>query len=179
MATNSDKAAALKEMEGKSFYEVLGVERNASESQIKNAYRKLAIKYHPDKNPGDHDGKFFFVTKDFFAQQLTLISHFAAAEHFKQISIAYAVLSDPNKRRQYDLTGPSTTMLDFEGVDIAEIGTAGRVFGALFTKLGVPIPTAIPPKVTSNSTPFISFTAYRCLPPRATWPSIEYRQSMC
>lgn len=168
MATNNDKAAALKEMEGKSFYEVLGVERNASESQIKNAYRKLAMKYHPDKNPGDHDGKLFWSRSTFLRDSQRLFPVLAAAEHFKQISIAYAVLSDPNKRRQYDLAGPSTTMLDFEGVDIAEIGTAGRVFGALFTKLGVPIPTAIPPKVTYNCTLFTSFTAYRYSPPRAT-----------
>uniref|UniRef100_A0A915J0U5 J domain-containing protein n=1 Tax=Romanomermis culicivorax TaxID=13658 RepID=A0A915J0U5_ROMCU len=59
------------------FYEVLGVEKSASESQIKNSYRKLAMKYHPDKNPSDH----------------------TAAEKFKEVSIAYAVLSDPNKRR--------------------------------------------------------------------------------
>ena len=57
-----------------------------------------------------------------------------------------AVLSDPNKRRQYDVSGPSTTILDFEGIDVDQMGSVGRVFGALFTKLGVPIPTQISPK---------------------------------
>ena len=114
-----------KEENAKCFYKILGVEKTASESQIKNAYRKLAMKLHPDKNPGDSE----------------------AAEKFKEISIAYAVLSDPNKRRQYDVSGPSGAVVDFEGIDVAEMGAVGRVFGSLFNKLGVPIPTQISPKV--------------------------------
>lgn len=111
--------------EAKDFYAILGVEKTASESEIKNAYRKLALKYHPDRNPGDHE----------------------LAEKFKEISVAYAVLSDPNKRRQYDISGPSSAVVDFEGIDVDQLGGLGRVFGALFTKLGVPIPTQITPKV--------------------------------
>ncbi|MFH4976324.1 hypothetical protein AB6A40_003033 [Gnathostoma spinigerum] len=111
------------------FYEVLGVEKNATEQQIKNSYRKLALKYHPDRNPGDQ----------------------AAAEKFKQVSIAYAVLSDPNKRKKYDVSGPSSSMADFESVDLSEIGGIGRMFGALFSKLGVPIPTQIVPKVLAQA----------------------------
>ncbi|CAK5112910.1 unnamed protein product [Meloidogyne enterolobii] len=83
------------------FYELLGVSRNASEQEIKDAYRKLALKYHP------------------------------AQEHFKMISIAYSVLSDPNKRRQYNVSGPSTAMANFEGIDISELGGFGRFFGAM------------------------------------------------
>lgn len=89
----------------------------------------------------------------------------SAQEQFKKISIAYSVLSDPNKRRQYDVSGPSSSQLDFEGFDVSELGgvgkcfsflskgcvirfiSLGRVFGALFNKLGVPIPTQIVPKV--------------------------------
>ncbi len=62
------------------FYEVLGVPKTASADEIKKAYRKLAFKYHPDKNPGDK----------------------AAEEMFKKITAAYDVLGDENKRRQYD-----------------------------------------------------------------------------
>ena len=67
----------------KDFYEVLGVERNASSEDIKKAYRKLAIKYHPDKNPGDQK----------------------AEDKFKEISAAFEVLKDEEKRQKYDQFG--------------------------------------------------------------------------
>ena len=70
-------------MAEKDYYEVLGVERSASEDEIKKAYRKLAIKYHPDKNPGDKE----------------------AEEKFKEISAAFEVLKDSDKRRKYDQFG--------------------------------------------------------------------------
>lgn len=65
------------------YYEVLGVDRNASEEDIKVAYRKLAIKYHPDRNPGNKE----------------------AEEKFKEAAEAYEVLHDPQKRKQYDQFG--------------------------------------------------------------------------
>jgi molecular chaperone DnaJ len=65
------------------YYEVLGVERNASGEVLKKAYRKLAMEYHPDRNPGDKQ----------------------AEERFKEVGEAYAVLSDPSKRQRYDAFG--------------------------------------------------------------------------
>ena len=67
----------------KDFYEILGVAKTATAEEIKKAYRKLAIKYHPDRNPGDT----------------------AAEEKFKEISNAYEVLSDTSKRQRYDQLG--------------------------------------------------------------------------
>lgn len=65
------------------YYEVLGVPRNASQEEIKRAFRRLALKYHPDRNPGDKE----------------------AEEKFKEINEAYQVLSDPEKRARYDRFG--------------------------------------------------------------------------
>ena len=68
----------------KDYYDVLGVSKTATADEIKKAYRKLAVKYHPDKNPGDK----------------------AAEEKFKEVSRAYEVLGDEKKRKQYDQFGP-------------------------------------------------------------------------
>uniref|UniRef100_A0A8C2LJQ4 DnaJ heat shock protein family (Hsp40) member C5 gamma n=1 Tax=Cricetulus griseus TaxID=10029 RepID=A0A8C2LJQ4_CRIGR len=68
---------------GTSLYAVLGIKRGAQPEEIKKAYRKLALQYHPDKNPGD----------------------IQAAEFFKEINTAHAVLSDPTKKRIYDQHG--------------------------------------------------------------------------
>ena len=65
------------------YYEILTVEKTATEIEIKSAYRKQALKYHPDRNPGDH----------------------AAEESFKECAEAYSVLADPDKRAAYDRYG--------------------------------------------------------------------------
>jgi molecular chaperone DnaJ len=70
-------------MSKRDYYEILGVSKDASETDIKKAYRKLALKYHPDKNPGDKD----------------------AEEKFKEAAEAYEVLRDSNKRNRYDRYG--------------------------------------------------------------------------
>lgn len=70
-------------MAKRDYYEVLGVSRSADDGEIKKAYRKLALKYHPDKNPGDEE----------------------AEEHFKEASEAYQILSDPQQRARYDRMG--------------------------------------------------------------------------
>ena len=72
-------------MEYKDYYKILGVERNASEAEIKSAFRKLALQYHPDRNPGNKQ----------------------AEEKFKEINEAYEVLSDPQKRARYEQLGDS------------------------------------------------------------------------
>lgn len=75
------------------YYEILGLQKGASESEIKKAYRTLAMKYHPDKNPGDHE----------------------AEEKFKEIGEAYEVLKDPQKRAHYDRFGQEGAHAGFGG----------------------------------------------------------------
>lgn len=97
------------------YYEVLGVDKNADEAAIKKAYRVLAKKYHPDMNPGDAE----------------------AEKKFKEASEAYAVLSDPEKKRQYDQFGHAAfeggaggfSGFDFNGADF------GDIFGDIFSDL--------------------------------------------
>jgi curved DNA-binding protein len=94
----------------KDYYAVLGLEKSAGAEQIKKAYRKLALKYHPDKNQGD--------TK--------------AEERFKEITEAYAVLSDPQKKQQYDQFGDAAFHQNFSQEDIfrnADLGSIFREFG--------------------------------------------------
>ncbi|MBC2705672.1 DnaJ C-terminal domain-containing protein [Desulfobacula sp.] len=78
------------------YYKILGIDKKAGASQIKKAYRKLALKYHPDKTKGDK----------------------ALEERFKKISEAYAVLSDPEKRNQYDTYGSADFQQRFSQEDI-------------------------------------------------------------
>ena len=65
------------------YYEVLGIKKGASDEEIKSAFRKMAMKYHPDRNQGDKD----------------------AEEKFKEVNEAYSVLSDPDKKNKYDRFG--------------------------------------------------------------------------
>jgi curved DNA-binding protein len=80
-------------MEYKDYYKILGVDRTASEDEIKRAYRKLALQYHPDRNPGDKK----------------------AEDKFKEINEAYQVLSDAEKRKRYDQLGESYTRYQQRG----------------------------------------------------------------
>ncbi len=106
------------------YYQLLGVSRDATPDEIKKAYRKLALKYHPDKAKGDKK---------------------QAEEKFKQISEAYAALSDPQKRTEYDQFGSQAFRQKFSqedifrGFDFSEIydtGISEGIFSRLFGGLG-------------------------------------------
>jgi molecular chaperone DnaJ len=102
------------------LYDTLGVKKGASADEIKKAYRKLAAKYHPDKNPGDA----------------------SAEEKFKEVQNAYDVLSDAEKRKQYDRFGDANGRRGFDPGDFNfrgggsnfDVGDIGDLFGGLFNR---------------------------------------------
>lgn len=103
-------------MANKDYYAALGLEKGASDEEIKKAFRKLAIKYHPDKNQGNKE----------------------AENKFKEINEAYQVLSDPDKKAKYDMYG--TVDFDgsgfgsggFGGFDFSDMGGFGDIFDSFF-----------------------------------------------
>ena len=97
-------------MPGKDYYKSLGISKSTSPEEIKKAYRKLALKYHPDRNKGDK----------------------SAEAKFKEISEAYAVLSDPEKKKQYDMFGAEGFQSRFSQEDIFR----GFDFGSIFSEFG-------------------------------------------
>ncbi len=98
-------------MTKRDYYEVLGVERTANDGEVKSAYRKLALKYHPDRNPGDK----------------------AAEEKFKEAAEAYAVLADREKRAAYDRFGHAgvSSAAGGAGFDPTIFADFGDIFGGL------------------------------------------------
>ncbi len=96
----------------KDYYKILGIDRTASDEEIKRTYRKLAMRFHPDRNHGDKE----------------------AERNFKEASEAYAVLSDSSKRAQYDRFGHVEGMPDFDFESIfSGAGGFGDIFGDIFS----------------------------------------------
>ena len=101
--------------EKRDYYEVLGIGKNATDAEIKSAYRKLAKKYHPDLNPGDKE----------------------AEEKFKEVNEANDVLSDPQKRQRYDQFGFAGVDPNYAAANGGGAGGFGGGFGGVDLALAV------------------------------------------
>lgn len=99
-------------MAKRDYYEVLGIKKDASKDEIKKAYRKMALKFHPDKNPGDKNSE----------------------EHFKEAAEAYEVLSDDNKRARYDQFGHAG--MNNGGGGFGGFGGGGMTVEDIFSQFG-------------------------------------------
>ena len=99
-------------MTKRDYYEILGLKKDANQEEIKKTYRKLALKYHPDRNSSDGD----------------------AEKRFKEINEAYQVLSNPEKRARYDQFGSTEGMggFDFQGRGFSDFGDFGDIFDTFF-----------------------------------------------
>ena len=106
------------------YYDVLGINKNCSESEIKKAYRKLAMKYHPDKSPDDKKNEY--------------------TEKFKEISEAYEVLSNPEKKKLYDQFGKDAVNNNDGGPNINPFDIFNEIFG---NGGGMPGMSGFPPGV--------------------------------
>jgi len=102
-------------MSERDYYEVLGIDKNADEAKIKKAYKRLAMKYHPDRNAGDKSG---------------------AEKKFKEVRKAYDVISDPQKRSAYDQFGHAGVEQGGQGFGggnpFGGAGGFGDIFGDIF-----------------------------------------------
>lgn len=96
-------------MSNSEYYDLLGISKNASDNEIKKAYRKLALKYHPDKSPEDKKEEY--------------------EETFKKISEAYSVLSDSKKRQMYDQFGKEAVNQNSDGPGVNPFDIFGEIFG--------------------------------------------------
>ena len=107
------------------LYTILGVDKKATTEEITKTYRKLALKCHPDRNPGDPEKE----------------------ELFKRITKAYEILIDAEKRQKYDVSGidPDDDKGGFQGADMESLSTKDRMMGGMLSAMGINIPTQIRP----------------------------------
>ncbi|KAL0922246.1 hypothetical protein M5K25_006217 [Dendrobium thyrsiflorum] len=142
------ESAAKHQQQRRDPYEVLGVSCNSTDQEIKSSYRRMALKYHPDKNQNDP----------------------IAADMFQEVTYSYNILSDPDKRRQYDTSGFEA--IDSESqeleLDLSSLGTVNTMFAALFSKLGVPIKTTVSATVLEEA-----------LNGSVTVQSLQFGKSLC
>ena len=121
-------------MAKRDYYDILGVAKNADPEQIKKAYRKLALKYHPDKNPGDKN----------------------AEDKFKEATEAYEVLSDPDKRKTYDQFGHAGAQTGFPMIDMIIFKMSLAIYLEIFSSgaAALSLVFEVAPRVQIYVTPF-------------------------